>query len=305
LREILPRYYEEGSGDTKKTRQGRQQILDAFTELMGNPRLRDIDETLLREWRAILSATGGSLKSTKAVSPSTKTSYLITMKAFLSWAVSAGLIRKNPAKSKEFKGKTTVKVTRSQKFLSKEEREVLLSTPCRDYVGLILHLGFFTGMRDGEMLAMTPDWLWIAEDWSKGSITVQTTPITFTDGKNSWFVPKGKRARKIPIHPRLLAFLKNYGMRRPYLIAPDKPFWPTDDKKSKRFDSKRALASHGRKSGVENLAFHPLRHSFGTHLSMDGTPMNKIAELLGDTLSVTERHYIGFSPAVLSSLDSL
>jgi len=170
LREILPRYYGEGSGDTKKTRQGRQQILDAFTELMGNPRLRDIDETLLREWREILSTTGGSLKSTKAVSPSTKTSYLITMKAFLSWAVTAGHIRKNPAKSKEFKGKTTVKVTRSQKFLTVDERERLLLTPCRDYVGLILHLGFFTGMRDGEMLAMTPDWLWIAEDWSKGSM---------------------------------------------------------------------------------------------------------------------------------------
>jgi len=94
-------------------------------------------------------------------------------------------------------------------------------------------------------------------------------------------------------------------MRRPYLIAPDKPFWPTDDTKSKRFDSKRALATLGRKSGVKNLSFHPLWHSFGTHLSKSGTPMNKIAKLLGDTLSITERHYICFSPAVLSSLDSL
>ena len=301
LRDILPKYYEARSEDTKKTRAGRKQILDAFMELMGNPRLRDIDFNLLKDWRRTLSKTGGSTVSKRPVSPSTMTSYLITLKAFFNWSIDEGFIRVNPVKGLG-KGHCTVRVTRSQSFIGREKRDELLAIPCRDYVGLILHLGFFAGLRDGEMLACNPDWIWIAEDGLSGSITVQDTAISYGDGL-AWWRAKGKTARKIPLHPRLLLFLKNYGMRRPYLLAPDKPIWPTGS--SKRFDAKKALRAHGLKCGVPDLAYHILRHSFGTHLSMAGTPMSQIAGLLGDTIGVTERHYIGFSQSEVAVLARL
>jgi integrase len=301
--DLLPEYFASKSEDAKKSRKGREQILHAFSNLMGNPRVRDIDVELIKRWRKKLSTNGGSLKSCKAVSPASLTSYLIAVKAFFSWAVAKGYMKENPAK--EFKGATTVRITRSQKFLTKVQREMLLSTPCTDYIGLILHLGFFGGLRDGEMLACNPSWIWISEDGTTGSLTVQDTKIEFADGKKGWWRAKGKRARKIPLHPRLLEFLENYGMRRPYLLAPDKPLWPADNTLSKRFDAKRSLKTHGKKCGIKNLGFHILRCSFATHLSMDGKPTNVIAALIGDTIKVTERHYIGFSPSrhdVLSGL---
>jgi integrase len=302
LREILPRYCEAKDEDAKKTQQVRKQVLGSFAELMGNPRLADIDGKMLKEWRRKLRQTGGGLATDKPVSPSTLTSYLIVLKAMLNWAVEQGLIRSNPVRELG-KGHTTVRVTRSQRFIERDKRDELLAEPCRDYIGLILHLGFFAGLRDGEMLACNPDWIWIADDGKSGSLTVQDTKIKLIDGSVSWWRAKGKRARVIPLDPRLIAFLKNYGKRRPFFIAPDKPQWPTGN--TKRFDAKMALKNHGIKCGVPDLAFHILRHSFGTHLSMAGLQMNQIAALLGDTLGVTERHYIGFSQAKASSLKGL
>lgn len=303
MKEVLPHYLEEKSENTRKTRRAREFVLNAFADITGNPKVREIDAIMIREWRRKLASTGGTLTTEKAVSPSTMTGYLIILKAFLNWCVEKRMIRENPAKS--LKGQTVVRVTRSQGFLTRQQRDVLISKPCKDYVAMILHLGFFAGLRDGEMLAFNPDWLWMAEDRQSGSITVQDTAITFTDGTTGWWRAKGKDARTIPMHPRLLEFIKNYGMRRPYMIAPDKPLWPVEQKNSKRFDAKRALRNHGKKYGIPNLAFHILRHSFGTHLSMSGMPMNEIAALLGNTLRVTERHYIGFSPSRMNVLDGL
>ncbi len=303
MEEALEKYYKAKSENTKSSRKGRERILNPFCKMMGNPRMKDIDVDFIKQWRKRLSTLGGSVKTSKPVSPSTMTSYLITLKAFLNWAVEEGYMKENPVKF--FKGATTVKITRSQEFLTIEQREKLLSEPCRDYIGLILHLGFFAGLRDGEMLACNPDWIWISEDGKKGTITVQDTEIKYVNGESGWWRAKDKEARKIPMHPRLIEFLKTYGMRRPYLLAPDKPLWPNDDILSKRFDAKRALNTHGKKCGINKLGFHILRHSFSTHLFENKKPINQIAALLGDTVRVTERHYIGYSEAshdVISSL---
>jgi integrase len=303
MRTILPLYYAEKSEDAKKSRQGRKQILDAFTELMGNPMVRDIDQDLIRKWRAKLTTTGGSLKSNKPCSPSTLTSYLITLKAFLSWAVEKKLIRVNPVK--DMKRQTTVRVTRRQEFLTVSKRDELIETPSKDYIGLILHLGAYAGLRDGEMQAFNDQWLWISDDWTAGSISIQETKITYTDGSTGWWRPKAKEVRTIPLHPKLLAFLKTYGIRKPYMLAPHKTLWPTEDKHSKRFDAKRPLITHGKRCGIPNLHVHMLRHTFGTHLSQSGMTMNNIAALLGNTLRVTEDHYLGFSPSRSIALDCL
>jgi len=80
------------------------------------------------------------------------------------------------------------------------------------------------------------------------------------------------------------------------VIAPEKPRWPDDSKKSKRYDPKKSLHSIGVKAGVKVLNFHILRHSFATHLAMRGVALAQIAGLLGDGIKVTEDHYAGFSP---------
>ena len=295
LAEILPRYYAAKSEDRKSSRRGRKVILDAFQDRMKNPRVADITREMILGWREMLATSGGSEKSRGPVGQTTMTSYLIVLRAFLNWCVKEGLIRKNPAL--DMGKQSTVRRTRRQAFLSIEEREKLLVKPCRDYVGLILHLGFFAGMRIGEMLALKPEWIYISEDGTHGSLRIQPTAIQFTDGSAGVWEPKTARGvRTIPLHPRLIAFLKNYGMRGPYLLASDKPLFPLDDKQSLRFDPKKALGNHAVACGVVAVNYHMLRHSFATHLAMGGAAMVEIAGLLGNTVKVAEESYAGYAP---------
>ena len=94
---------------------------------------------------------------------------------------------------------STVRESRRQEFHTIEERDIILARPAKVYVGLINHLGFFAGLRDGEILVINPDWIYIAPDMSHGSIKVQLTTITLTNGSKIFWKPKTKRGtRTIP-----------------------------------------------------------------------------------------------------------
>ena len=295
LEEILPEYYKAGSEDAKITRRTREMVLSGFSAILGNPRLSELDEAMIANWRKQLDVKGGTLRGRGPVSVATKRSYLIVLNAFLNWCKGKGYIKTNPAA--KWRKQAFVQVTRRQEFLSVEERERLLAdAKAPEYVRFILHFGFFAGLRDGEMLAMTPEWLWISPDGTQGTLTVQDTNITRENGSTGVWRPKGRRRRVIPLHDRILAFLKTYGLRRPWMLAPQKELWPNDETNAKRFDAKNAMRGLAMRAAVGKLNYHILRHSFATHLAMNGVPLAEIAALLGDRLSVTEDHYAGYAP---------
>lgn len=302
LEEILPRYYREKGDHTKATRHARVSILDGFKDLLGNPRVDQIDGDMMQRWWEYLGRQGGSLKGRGALAPASKKTYVITVRAFLNWAIAEKLLKGDPLK--RLRSQTRVKSTRIQEFLTEDERELILAAAedQPDYLQLILHLGFFAGLRDAEMLAMKKEWLWIAPEGDRGTLAVQGTAIKFKNGTNGTWQPKGKRTRVVPLHPRLLAFLQGYGLREPFMLAPHKPLWPNDETHSRRFDAKKLLAAVGVKVGVRKLNYHILRHSFATHLAMKGVALAQIAGLLGDGLKVTEDHYAGFCPNKVNPL---
>lgn len=310
LEEVLPLYFREKGEDEKSTRMQREVVLNGFLQIVGNVRVGEITVETIREWRDHLREHGGGkVKKEKGLSPSSLKTYSIVLRAFLKWAEEAGYLRGDPMR--KLRRQVAVKSTRVQEFLTVDERELLLAGTLeegtREEAAFIVWFGFFTGLRDSEMLAMKRSWLWIAEDWSRGTVTVQDTEIVFNDAgrtRGMWSA-KGKRKRVIPLAPRLLEWLRGYGMREPFMLAPQKPLWPAMDRNSKRYDAKKALAGLARRVGVRKLNYHILRHSFGTHLAMKGVPMVEIAGLLGDSVSVTEAHYVGFSPSRVSPVGLL
>lgn len=308
LEVVLPVYYAAKAHDAVSTRRQREVVLAGFKDILGNPRVDSITLEMIESWREHVRELGGVLpkpgklgavagpvkEPVKGRSPTTLRSYTIVVRAFLNWAVEEGMIRSSPMR--KMKRQVTVARTKVQDFLSEEEREILLAAEAPDYVRLILHLGFFAGLRDGEMLALSPRWIWVAEDWSRGTLTVQNQPIVFHDGAPGEWRPKVRELRVIPLHPRLLAFLKDYGLRAPWLLMPDKERWPGEGKNSKRFDAHKALYGLAKRTGVRHLNYHILRRSFATHLVMKGVALADVAGLLGDTLQVTQAHYAGYSP---------
>jgi integrase len=316
LEEVLPSYYAAKGADAKATRLARKVILDSFKDATGNPRVDAIDGKLIDAWRAVLAETGG--KRGKPVSLATLKSYTVTLRAFLSWAVEKKLIRVHPLPRME--RHMRVGATRVQGFLTEEDREKLLAAEAPDYVKLILLLGFLAGLRDSEMLALNPKWIWISEDGTRGTLTVQATPIVFAAKRRKpgdaipavapplrtgMWQPKNRKKRSIPLHPRLLEFLKEYGLRSPWLLAPEKVEWPGEEMNAKRFEAKKALAGVAKRAGVGRVTFHMLRHSFATHLVMKGVTLADVAGLLGDSLKVTEEHYAGYAPSKANPLEVL
>lgn len=332
LDEVLPRYYRAKKGDALFTRRQREMVLTGFSQVLRNPRVEEIDTAMIDGWRRHVLEHGSSLTTGKPIrktvvipladservsrkrtrkavvtapargqrSPATVKTYTIVVKAFFNWAVEEKLIVTSPLK--KMKRQTTVARTKVQDFLTEQERETALAAEAPDYMKFILHFGFLAGLRDGEMLAMTPRWIWISDEEDRGTITVQNEKITHTDGTVTEWRPKVRELRTIPLHPRLLEFLKSYGLRAPWMLKPEKVLWPAENLKSKRFDASKGMTALASRIGLRKLNYHILRHSFATHLVMKGVSLADVAGLLGDTLKVTQDHYAGYAPNKVNHL---
>ena len=298
---ILPLYFAAKGDDTKATRLARKVVLEGFARMCGNPRVDAITERMIDDWRAELAVKGGG--SGRPAKPATLRSYTITLRAFLKWCLERKMIRVHPLP--RMTRALRVTTTRVEGFLTEEEREKLLAEPAPPYIRLILMLGFFQGLRDGEMLALNRKWVWLAEDGGRGTLTVQETPIEFRDGTLGVWRPKCNKRRTLRLHSRVLALLAEQGMSEPYLLAPENRTWPDETMNAKRFEAKKALAGVAKRAGVRRLTFHMMRHSFATHLAMKGVSLAEIAGLLGDSLAVTEKHYAGFCPSKVNPVEVL
>ena len=312
---VLPLYYEEKGLDRKTTRRGRLTVLEGMKEILGNPRVGDLNPELMTKWWDHLGKKGATPDGRGPCSPASKKSYLIVVKAFINWLKKRGYLKGDPLE--RLRRQSQVGGTRVHEFLSEDERDRLFVAQAampvlagsragrKARMELILILGFYQGLRDQEMLAIHPGWLWMNDDCSAGTITVQDTDFLFTDGTKGTWCPKAKWKREIPMHPRLLEHFKEHGICSPWLIAPEKERWPTDEMTSKRFSAITTMRNLAKAAKVKKLNFHIMRHSFATHLSMRGVPIAVIAGLIGDRVSVTEDHYAGFSPTKVNPLVGL
>lgn len=315
MAEILPLYYEAKLEDQKATRRNRRIILDGLRDILGNPRVADLSPEMMARWRTHLDTVGSTLAGRGPAAAASKKGYLIVVKAFVNWAREKNYLTADPLE--RLRRQSHLGGTRVHEFHSEDERDRMLSAQSampelngsrsnrKSRMKLILLLGYFQGLRDQEMLACNPRWLWMNNDCTAGTITVQDTDFIFTDGKRGTWRPKARWKREIPMHPRLLGYFKEFGIGFPWLIAPEKECWPMEQMTSKRFSAITTLRNLAKAAGVKKMNFHVMRHTFATHLSMKGVPMAVIAGLIGDRVTVTEDHYAGFSPMKKNPLEEL
>lgn len=282
-----------------KTTYITEKALRQICRELGNPKLGDLTKSKIEAWadnlraRKCMVAIRGSRKSNSeptirnrartSVSDSTVASYSRALKAFLNWLYETGKTLHNVSNAAP---KGSCKKTRKMRFTTFDQRDKLLDTTTRSDVALILHLGFLAGMRFGEILAMQPDWLWFSESGRSGSIRVQET---------EFWKPKDKEAREIPMPPRLLKYLKILPMEGKFLLKPEKSDFPPAPKY--RYNPLTTFQKHAALCDVPWLTYHDMRHSYASHLIQRGATLAEVAMLLGDEISVCERHYAGLMPA--------
>ncbi len=287
---LLDRYLEEmtaSKGHTPKTSHCTKTTLGALVKFWGNPAVSSINKEMVTDWRADLTGRKGLVD--EKMSEASIGSYLRRLRGFLSWLVREKHLREHPMKDIKL---GRVKKTRREKFLTVEQREILLAGSPSEEVEFILYFGFFAGLRFEEMLAMEPGW-----------ITKGQTDFVLGIQRTAYWQPKDKEARSVVMHPRLSAFVKDYGLRRPFMLKPGKKVWK--ESPNYRFNPKKAFKTYVKQHGLAWVSYHTLRHSFATHMAMAGAPMIEIADALGDGLKVVEETYVAYSPATKRTITSI
>ena len=178
-------------------------------------------------------------------------------------------LKKNP-----FSAVKQIKIKNSNlpKFFSKEQVNVLLdSLPDGDFKNLI-QFYLYTGLRRVEALNLT---------WK--DIDVDNKTITIREAKSG-------ESRIIPINPVLLDILNDMEPNGNMLFNFTR--WFVTHK------FKDYLKASGL-DDVENLTVHSLRHTFASHLVMEGTDLYTVAKLLGHSGVAVTQMYAHLAPDYL------
>lgn len=147
-------------------------------------------------------------------------------------------------------------------------REVLA-----DYLKVMLTIGYFTGMRVGEIRNLQ----WKQIDIINGMMRLE--PGT----------TKNKSGRNVPMVPELKEFIEKWWMES-MTKYPDCP-WVIHDKGHKNVTHYKAWERATEKAGLKGLIFHDLRRSAVRNLSRAGVPMTIAMKISGHKTDTIYRRY--------------
>lgn len=215
----------------------------------------------------------------KGKSKTTVARKLSTLRSFFSYLYSEGFIKTNPARVVP-----SVKTKRDiPKFLTVDDAFKLVEAPSQDKFTVqrdraILELFYSSGIRVSELCGLNLEDL----DLKEGLIKVKG---------------KGKKERIVPVGQKAKEALKKYLAIRQILRIKKKLF--LDDlplfinNRGQRISDRqvrRIVEKYARFIGVlEKITPHTLRHTFASHLLMEGADLRVIQELLGHaSLSTTQ-----------------
>lgn len=150
-------------------------------------------------------------------------------------------------------------------------------------------LGFYSGMRIGELIALE----WGDIDFDKGIIHVNKTAYRDKSKAGKWEVcidkPKTKSSeRVIPLPACIVGLLKEYSMTA-------KSDYVVENKKGERMSIRSyqyIFEKLTEKAGVRKLNFHAIRHSFATRAIECGMDIKTLSEIMGHkNASITLNRY--------------
>ena len=198
--------------------------------------------------------------------------YYRTLKAAFNKAVEWNYISVNPFTKIKFP-----KIPKSfPVFLMEDELLIILANTPYQHLKDIFTVGFYTGLRLGELINM--QWNWI--DFFQNQITVKCTDQFLTKNKKERIVPMNEKVRSI------LFCRFNSDSHLPNEIV----FYTRKNKILYQETISKQFKKIVRKSNLsDKIHFHSLRHSFASLLVQRGVSLYVVKELLGhEDLATTQ-----------------
>lgn len=165
------------------------------------------------------------------------------------------------------------------KFTDLELAQKLIANAPNDDMRFILFCGFHVGMRKQEIIEAIPEWF----NLSRKTLEIRATAT---------FRPKDRDARTVPITDQFADFLRQYGLRKPFVLKPE----VEHGKFRYRYDFRRPFTDYMAEQGVPWITPHVMRHSFASICAMKGIDIYRIATWLGDDVRVVQKHYAKLRP---------
>ncbi len=216
-----------------------------------------------------------------------------TMHSVFEVGVRKGWCERNPVKLAD---RPVIKKTETRiQFLDQAEVEKLLAVPYpEDAFGHIeptLYLtAAMTGLRQGELLGLR----WRDVDFAARKVRVVSPYVRgeFGDPKSEGSGRSVPMAERVALALAELRDLFPYSHESELVFCHPETGHPLDRSKLvRRF--KEALE----RSGVHQITFHELRHTFGTRMAASGTPMRTLQHWLGHADSKTTQIYAHYQPS--------
>ena len=255
LGEFGKRYMEYAKAN-KRSWLRDEQMLKHLQEFMGT-------ERQLAEITAA-DIEGYKLRRRAKVSGSTVNRELALLKRMFNLAISWDLfLDLNPFRKVKF----FREVNLGFRTVSLEEEEKLLRN-ASPYIQDIIRFGLNTGLRIGEIFGL----LWAHVDLEKNILNV--------------FAPKTQKSRAVPINTQTRKVLEYWalGRRNEFVFYNPETGMPF-------VDLKGGFGLACRKSGIEFVTWHTLRHTFASRLVARGVDIVTVQQLLGhSTITVTMRY---------------
>ena len=245
-------------------------VLRNFRSFVKAERLHGITHSMIENYKAH-RLQGGTMASTINTE-------LNTIRAMLNRAVTLGYLAKNPCK-----GIKKLKAPRKQvRFFSKEEVHKLLEA-ASGRLAPIIETFLYTGLRRDELTHLT----WADVDLQRRIVAVQA--------KEGWH-PKDYEVRHIPMAPRLHELLKS-------LPKSDHPwvFFTSNGGPHLGHVLSRDFRKLVRRCGIKGASLHTTRHTFASHLVMNGTDIYTVQKLLGHSSIKTTEIYAHLAPDFLKA----
>ncbi len=269
----LCEWYWEHHGQHLKS-SGIRGMLNRLKDFFGDTRLTAITPETIIEYVQYR-------KSLKKLSPSTVNRDLQQLKSMFNLVITYKRWKKvleNPVSYVKLARENNQRV----RYLDKNEIDRLLDC-CKAHLRPIVFLALRTGMRQGEIFKMR----WSDVDLKKRQIFIP--------------VSKSGESRRVPISPDLLEMLLSLPSRLKggHVFPSTMPRRGPDSKSGSTdpyVDVKNSFRQALKLAGIEDFRFHDLRHTFASHLVMQGVDLNTVRELLGHhSLAMTLR-YAHLSP---------
>lgn len=150
----------------------------------------------------------------------------------------------------------------------------------------LFYLALATGMRSGELLALT----WNDVDLAAGMVAVRRTLAGVSDGAPVWQDPKTPAARRrIPIDPAAVEVLRQHRRRQAEERLKAGPAWQDHGLVFCTRSGRPVIYTNlyylmrgiAKRAGVPPIRFHDLRHTHATILLRQGVHPKVVAERLG------------------------